>query len=316
MGQQEPAGEPFRSPSLAGRIARRGQALLLRVVRGARARLDAARAKALQSVLKFRPLWDWAARTYEAHPTSGWQRALQACVHEPLWRLAYRWIYHQDVRASVFAFVCAYWYRYPIAEGHVIVQIGASEGEETVRLADRVGRRGLVIAIEPDPKNFEGLVRRTASLANVRAIHSGAYSRAGEVEFLRGGPKAHRIGEIARDVRYLDWDGNEVDINRDYYEESIRIPVDTLDGILAAHDLAPERIDFLLIETNGSELEVLRGLSDELLARVRCVMARAHVQLDGVVIHEPMTRWLESRGFETWLNREEDVAARRSPTAA
>ena len=61
-----------------------------------------------------------------------------------------------------------------VNKGDVVVDIGANIGYDTVLFADKVGKRGKVIAIEPDPTNFEILQKniKENKLFNVVAVQA------------------------------------------------------------------------------------------------------------------------------------------------
>jgi len=61
-----------------------------------------------------------------------------------------------------------------IKAGDVVIDIGANIGYDTVLFADKVGKKGKVIAIEPDPTNFEILQKniKENKLFNVVAVQA------------------------------------------------------------------------------------------------------------------------------------------------
>lgn len=61
-----------------------------------------------------------------------------------------------------------------IKTGDVVLDIGANIGYYTVLMADKVGKKGKVIAIEPDPTNFEILQKniKENKLTNVVAVQA------------------------------------------------------------------------------------------------------------------------------------------------
>lgn len=256
------------------------------------------------------PSWDRVAARYvraRASRRSVW-------FYSALWRVIFRSIYVNRCRDRLFPFICAFYYQYAVAPGDTVVQIGASEGEETVRLARAVGETGLVVAIEPEPANYQKLRDRIAAnqLANVKPIRSGAWSAKGALRFFTESPKSHRVAELpATDVRYTDWLGDDVDINSVYYSGETTVDVDTVDNLLAATGLRrTSPVRYVLIETNGAEYEVLKGMT-ETLPRVQQLTVRAHVRLDGEAISKPIMSFLSQSGFHCELNREGDVLAWR-----
>src|SRR5262249_44265554 len=65
--------------------------------------------------------------------------------------------------------------------GMTALDIGANIGYVTRTLARLVGPAGRVVALEPEPRNFEVLRANAASLANVRCIRVAALQHTGTV---------------------------------------------------------------------------------------------------------------------------------------
>ena len=61
-----------------------------------------------------------------------------------------------------------------VKSGDIIVDVGANIGYYTVLFADKVGKKGKIIAIEPDPINFEILQKniKENKLFNVVAVQA------------------------------------------------------------------------------------------------------------------------------------------------
>lgn len=113
----------------------------------------------------------------------------------------------------------------------VFVDVGAGVGLHTLWAARRLGERGRVLALEPDPAAFARLVHNLAVnglQGRVTALRCGAADREGAFD-LR--PDPARPGA------------------------SIRVPCRPLEALLAEHGL--ERVDILRIDVEGAEDRVL-----------------------------------------------------------
>lgn len=249
--------------------------------------------------------WDKLAQSYSPN------KRFHAVTYRLIWWFIFRGIYDNDKRDKLFQLICRYYYKYPIKKGDIVVQIGASEGEETIRFSKAVGETGHVIAIKPIIQNFEQIKKKLASysIKNVTAINMGAYNKADTIDFLVAGPKEHRIAKLgAQNVGYKDWEGNYIEINEDFYKEKITVPVDTLPNIFEKNNIGFSKFNYVLIETNGSEHEVIKGM-ESMLNKVERLTARAHVELDGVELNKEIRAVLQNHGFITELNFERDVIA-------
>lgn len=127
--------------------------------------------------------------------------------------------------------------------GATVVDVGANIGEWTLQMADAVGPGGRVVAVEPIPRMAEAIEK--SALANNMtqvSVHALALADAeGQAEFSveRGNTGGSRLGRAAGAV------------------DTITVPVATLDALLAR--LAIGRVDFIKVDVEGFELEVLRG---------------------------------------------------------
>lgn len=250
----------------------------------------------------------WLNRALPA--TGPLRRRFEDLVFTRHWNRSYRVAYLPANRDRFFAHILTFFYRYPVKAGDVIVQVGASFGEETRRFARAVGKQGRVIAVEPEAGNLDR-IRQTvpaAEFPQVTIVPRGAWKERGQLRFLVGGEREHRLADLgASDLTY-EWWGVSDHLNDERYRGSTTIDVDTLDNILEAAGV--DHVDFLLVETNGAELEVIQGL-DQALPRVRRIGARGHVRRDGVPIYQAIQQHLADRGLITSVTSEEMVLARQ-----
>ncbi|MFN4133678.1 MAG: FkbM family methyltransferase, partial [Candidatus Hadarchaeales archaeon] len=64
-----------------------------------------------------------------------------------------------------------------LREGDVFLDIGAYVGYYTLLASRKVGKSGVVIAVEPDKKNFKMLLFNTRKLQNVIPVNAAVYSK-------------------------------------------------------------------------------------------------------------------------------------------
>ena len=169
--------------------------------------------------------------------------------------------------------------------GVTIVDAGANVGQtiERFRLAFD---RPEIHSFEPSPATFKELERRTSGLQGVRLNNRGLGASAGQLElienstslmssFLEPGPEYW--GEV---------------------ERRVPVPVTTLDKYCAEQSI--ERLDILKTDTQGYDLEVLRG-SAELLDRHRVRLIYMEISYADVYESGPsldeVYAFLRGRGF-------------------
>jgi len=242
--------------------------------------------------------------------TGALRRVFEYHVFNKHWNQWYRVAYVPENRDRFFEHILTFFYRYPVRRGDIVVQVGASFGEETKRFARAVGKQGRVIAVEPEAGNLVRLRQTVPSeqFPQVTIVPVGAWKEKGELSFFLGGEREHRLAELgASDLTY-EWWGVTDHLNEHRYQGRTTIAVDTLDSIIA--DAGVDHVDFILVETNGAELEAVQGLK-QAVSLVRRVGARGHVRRDGVPIYLAIQRDLESKGMKTTVTSEEMVLARQ-----
>lgn len=137
--------------------------------------------------------------------------------------------------------------------GDTVLDIGANVGDWTLSMALRVGLNGRVLAFEPVPYLAEAIAKtsRINRQDQVEVHNLALSSEDGTAEFSveQGNSGGSRLGHMAGDF------------------SSISVPTRRLDSLLAERpDI--ERIDFIKIDVEGFELQVLQG-ARATLARFR-----------------------------------------------
>jgi FkbM family methyltransferase len=127
-----------------------------------------------------------------------------------------------------------------LGEGDVFVDVGAHVGKYSFYASRLVGDSGLVIAIEPHPKNMKNLKKgiRLNGLFNVVTVQKACSNYRGS-GFLRE-DRLSAKHELAQKTTEL------------------RVDVDTVDNIL--HTLRIKTVDMVKIDVNGYEYQVLQGM--------------------------------------------------------
>ena len=130
--------------------------------------------------------------------------------------------------------------------GDTVVDVGANIGEWTLQMADAVGPSGRVIAIEPIPRLAEAV--RKSALANhmpqVEVVAAALAESERQAEFAveRGNTGGSRLGPHPGGGEAVD---------------HITVRVATLDALIAEAGIG--RVDFIKVDVEGFELEVLLG---------------------------------------------------------
>lgn len=131
-----------------------------------------------------------------------------------------------------------------IKEGDVVLNIGANIGYYTLMLAERVGKTGKVYAFEPAPDNFR-LLKKNAEVnnySNIVPINKAVSDKTG----------------VTR-LHLDDYNqGNHGIYKNGTTENSVEVGVVRLDDFLKNE----KKIDFILMDAQGAELGIFRGMKN------------------------------------------------------
>ena len=143
-------------------------------------------------------------------------------------------------------------WRNSIQSGMTVIDVGANAGVYAFSAAKRVGESGLVLAVEPFSQcvNYLNETCRVNQLGWVKVCAGAASDRNGNAKLSLS--SASELNEII-----FEADGQIRDANS--FEE---IECFTLDSLIEKHEVS--RVDFLKIDAEGHELQILKG-SDHLL---------------------------------------------------
>jgi FkbM family methyltransferase len=156
-----------------------------------------------------------------------------------------------------------------LVPGMCVIDVGANIGLNAIYAAHRVGTGGRVLAIEPDPSNFSRIRENIGDCVM---------------------PQLHLIEAAcgAVDNQFIFVHQNSVDTSRSFVtnsalekdsEKGTKVGTVTVDRLADEYSL--ERIDYLKIDVEGFEAEVLLGSLQSLSAKKIGVL---HVELDQILL--------------------------------
>lgn len=143
-----------------------------------------------------------------------------------------------------------------VGQGNLVFDIGSHVGDRADSFA-RLGAR--VVAMEPQPKVFRALRLILGRRAGVTLHNEAVGGASGEVEMFINSANP-TVSTASKDL--IDAAGSAETWRGQTWDTKATVPVTTLDALIAKHGTP----DFVKIDVEGFELDVLQGLSTPLPA--------------------------------------------------
>lgn len=173
-----------------------------------------------------------------------------------------------------------------VKKDDVVIDVGAHVGFFTIKARQAVGKNGLVVAIEPEPNNVTFLSEnvKACGFKNVIILKKAAGAHKGKAKlYLHGSGWG-----VSHSLLYVG-------------PQFLPVNVDTLDNIAA--ELRLKRVDFIKIDVEGAELDVLRGAERILsMPNVKLAIAAYHVVPGKGPEFQSILSYLKSKGMKTWTD--------------
>jgi FkbM family methyltransferase len=175
-------------------------------------------------------------------------------------------------------------------QGDVVVDIGAHIGRYTIIASKRVATNGKVVAIEASPSNFEMLNRniKLNQLTNTISLNHAVYSKETKI-------KLYLPGEESGNTIY-----NTVISDRARNEEKfVEVNANTLDYLLQSKGIKQEQINWIKIDVEGAEFEVLKGATNILSnSKDIALLIEIHNLRDSTNLYRPIVEFLNLYNFK------------------
>ncbi len=177
--------------------------------------------------------------------------------------------------------------------GMTVIDVGANVGVYTFSAAKRVGKEGLVLAVEPFSKCVSYLEEtcRINQLDWIRICAGAASNRNGTVKL--GLSSASEVNEIIDSEVVLDEAGNHT-FTRDFEI----VNCFTLDSLVEREGVS--RLDFLKIDAEGHEIEVLTGC-DRILREFSPIILYENISSSPISSAQnniPVANFLLEKGYD------------------
>lgn len=170
--------------------------------------------------------------------------------------------------------------RFPIQPDNIIVDIGAHIGGFAVRAA-RLAHRGEVYAFEASSKNF-AMLAENSKLNNLKNLHinnKAVSAKSGEMKFFMPGENG-ALGSLMQETE------SPMEI----------VQSTTLADLVSENNIA--QIDYLKMDVEGAEYDILLGCSDETLSKIQKIVLEYHEFSGHHRSHIDLVERLKSHGFQ------------------
>lgn len=135
-----------------------------------------------------------------------------------------------------------------ISKGDLIYDIGANIGQYTLRFSELVGTEGKIICFEPDYKNYSFLLFNVNinCCTNIECKKIGLGSATENSEFFRDTLTGGRASSFIKEQSLNNYPSKEI------------VSIETFDTMVKSFGLP----DFVKIDVEGFEVEVLKGINN------------------------------------------------------
>ena len=179
-------------------------------------------------------------------------------------------------------------------EGDIVIDVGAHIGPYTLVASKSVGLKGKVVAIEAAPDNFDILNRNIQlnKMTNVITLNYAAYSKENKI-------KLYLLTKGEEESSHTIF--NTVVTERAHNEKKfVEVQANTLDYLLQLSGIKHEQVNWIKIDVEGAEFDVLKGAKNILSksSNISLLIEIHNLSADNTTLYEPIKEFLNSYNFK------------------
>ncbi len=181
-----------------------------------------------------------------------------------------------------------------------VVDIGAHLGRYALISSSRVGNEGKVITIEANPLVFEKLKKNLElnKITNTICLNYAVYSEKSKINLFVREEESTNTEYSLRNTVMIDRDKLMVERSKDA-ERVLEVNADTLDNLLDLNEIKQESVNWIKIDVEGAELEVLKGATNVLSkSKDISILIEIHNLGDGKNLYQPIMDLLNNYNFK------------------
>ena len=160
----------------------------------------------------------------------------------------------------------------------VVIDVGAHVGYFTLNASEKA-KKGKIFAFEPNSESFNMLQENIEinKIKNAIVVNAGVLDRSGKAELF-----------LSDDYSI----GNSMFLEKSDKKEIVNVM--SLEEIVKTYHI--DKIDFLKLDCEGAEFDIILKLTDELLKKITRISAEIHQSLENHSIKE-LEEFLSSKGY-------------------
>jgi len=187
----------------------------------------------------------------------------------------------------------------------IIVEAGAFEGQDSIKLA-QTWPKAAIYSFEPVPQIFERLQNQTKSFPQITCYQLALGTKSGTANFITSEePKKPDIPSMSGSLRMPK---EHLNHSKTLFKKSITVNTITLDEWAQKNNI--NKIDLLWLDTQGTELDILRA-SPLILKNIGVIYTEVEFveAYEGQALYADVKNFLENNGFQM-IARDFDEPAR------
>ena len=181
-----------------------------------------------------------------------------------------------------------------------VVDIGAHLGRYALISSNLVGKEGKVVTIEANPLVFEKLKKNLVlnKITNTICLNYAVYSEKTKIKLFIRKEESTNTEYSLRNTVMVDRDKLMVERSKDV-ERVLEVNADTLDNIMDLNDIKQESVNWIKIDVEGAELEVLKGATNVLSkSKDISILIEIHDVGNGKTLYQPIMDLLNNYNFK------------------
>jgi FkbM family methyltransferase len=192
----------------------------------------------------------------------------------------------------------------------IVIDVGAYLGRYTFICSNRVGEDGKVIAIEANPIVFEKLKKNVElnQSTNVRCLNYAVYSEKSKKKlFLR----KESIDTIYSPHNTVMKGRDKLTHNRSQDGRFVNIDANTLDNLIDSAGIKAEDVNWIKIDVEGAEYEVLKGANNILSkSKELAILIEVHHLEENKDLYKNIIDYLKTYNFKMEFEKIHDNGER------